>query len=63
MERSLAELESIVRNRICSVCTERTVDAHVRNLRKKIGSLADGTERIKGVRGIGYLYAVPAVTN
>jgi hypothetical protein len=24
--RSLAELESIVRNRICSVCTERTVD-------------------------------------
>jgi hypothetical protein len=23
MERSLAELESIVRNRICSVCTER----------------------------------------
>ena len=26
MERSLVELESIVRNRICSVCTERTVD-------------------------------------
>lgn len=25
MERSLVELESIVRNRICSVCTERTV--------------------------------------
>ena len=24
MERSLVELESIVRNRICSVCTERT---------------------------------------
>ena len=26
MERSLVELESIVRNRICNVCTERTVD-------------------------------------
>jgi hypothetical protein len=25
--RSLVELESIVRNRICGVCTERTVDA------------------------------------
>src|SRR4051812_20100444 len=24
MERSLAELESIVRNRVCNVCTERT---------------------------------------
>jgi hypothetical protein len=26
MDRSLVELESIVRNRICQVCTERTVD-------------------------------------
>jgi hypothetical protein len=26
MGRSLVELESIVRNRICSVCTDRTVD-------------------------------------
>lgn len=26
MGRSLVELESIVRNRICKVCTERTVD-------------------------------------
>jgi hypothetical protein len=26
MDRSLVELESIVRNKICSVCTERTVD-------------------------------------
>lgn len=26
MERSLAEVESIVRNRICRVCTERTAD-------------------------------------
>jgi len=39
---------------------DRSIDTHVCNLRKKIGLLADGTERIKGVRGIGYLYAVPA---
>jgi len=26
MRRSLVELESIVRNQICAVCTERTVD-------------------------------------
>jgi hypothetical protein len=26
MERSLGELESIIRNRICKVCTERTVN-------------------------------------
>jgi DNA-binding response OmpR family regulator len=38
---------------------DRSIDTHVCNLRKKIGLLADGTERIKGVRGIGYLYAVP----
>ena len=39
---------------------DRSIDTHVCNLRKKIGLLADGTERIKGMRGIGYLYAVPS---
>jgi two-component system response regulator CpxR len=38
---------------------DRSIDTHVCNLRKKIGLLPDGTERIKGVRGIGYLYALP----
>ena len=37
---------------------DRSIDTHVCNLRKKIGLLPDGTERIKGVRGIGYLYAM-----
>src|SRR6516162_11837241 len=37
---------------------DRSVDTHVCNLRKKVGHYADGTERIKGVRGIGYLLAV-----
>ncbi len=36
---------------------DRSIDTHVCNLRRKIGLLEDGTERIKGVRGIGYLYA------
>jgi len=35
---------------------DRSVDAHVGNLRKKLGPLADGRQRIKTVRGRGYLY-------
>ena len=42
---------------------DRSIDTHVCNLRKKIGLLPQGTERIKGVRGIGYVYALPAETN
>jgi DNA-binding response OmpR family regulator len=36
---------------------DRSIDTHVCNLRKKIGHLKDGTDRIKGIRGTGYLYA------
>jgi two-component system response regulator CpxR len=36
---------------------DRSVDTHICNLRRKIGRLTDGTERIKGIRGTGYLYA------
>jgi two-component system response regulator CpxR len=39
---------------------DRAIDTHVYSLRKKTGRLEDGSERIKGIRGIGYLYAVPA---
>jgi DNA-binding response OmpR family regulator len=38
---------------------DRSIDTHIYNLRKKIGALPDGTERIKGIRGAGYLYTVP----
>src|SRR5262245_56369282 len=38
---------------------DRSIDTHVCNLRRKIGPLEDGSERIKGVRGIGYFYACP----
>jgi two-component system response regulator CpxR len=37
---------------------DRSIDTHVSNLRKKLGPRPDGLERIKGVRGIGYLYAL-----
>jgi len=36
---------------------DRSIDVHVSSLRKKLGPKADGSERIKTVRNIGYLYA------
>jgi two-component system response regulator CpxR len=36
---------------------DRSIDTHVCNLRRKIGRLKDGTDRIKGIRGTGYVYA------
>jgi two-component system response regulator CpxR len=37
---------------------DRSIDTHVSNLRRKLGPAPDGSERIKGVRGIGYQYAL-----
>lgn len=39
---------------------DRSIDVHVSNLRKKLGHEVDGMERIKSVRQIGYLYALPS---
>lgn len=40
---------------------DRSIDVHISSLRKKLGPEVDGIERIKTVRGVGYLYAlVPA---
>ena len=38
---------------------DRSLDMHVSSLRKKLGTLAGGEERIKTVRGIGYQYTRP----
>jgi two-component system response regulator CpxR len=38
---------------------DRSIDTHVSNLRRKIGRLKDGSDRIKAIRGTGYLYAKP----
>lgn len=35
---------------------DRSLDMHVSNLRKKLGPLPSGEERIKTVRGVGYQY-------
>ena len=38
---------------------DRSLDMHVSNLRKKLGPLGGGEERIKTVRGVGYQYTRP----
>ncbi len=38
---------------------DRSLDMHVSNLRKKLGPLENGQERIKTVRGVGYQYVCP----
>jgi two-component system response regulator CpxR len=38
---------------------DRSIDVHVSSLRKKLGHKVKGIERIKTIRGIGYLYALP----
>ena len=37
---------------------DRSLDMHVSNLRKKLGMREDGTERIKTIRSVGYIYTV-----
>ena len=39
---------------------DRSIDMHVSKLRKKLGEQADGAERIKTIRGVGYIYALPS---
>lgn len=38
---------------------DRSLDMHVSSLRRKLGPLAGGEERIKTVRGVGYQYMRP----
>ena len=37
---------------------DRSLDMHVSNLRKKLGQRDDGSERIKTIRSVGYIYTV-----
>ena len=39
---------------------DRSLDVHLSNLRRKLGPLPDGGERIKTVRGVGYQYVKPS---
>jgi DNA-binding response OmpR family regulator len=38
---------------------DRSIDMHVSNLRKKLGHTSGDRERIKAVRGFGYIYTLP----
>ena len=38
---------------------DRSIDTHVWSLRRKVGNALDGTEKIKSIRGVGYLYVLP----
>ncbi|MBX3283201.1 MAG: response regulator transcription factor [Acidobacteria bacterium] len=37
---------------------DRSLDMHISNLRKKLGSRKDGSTRIKTIRSVGYIYTV-----
>jgi DNA-binding response OmpR family regulator len=37
---------------------DRSLDMHISNLRKKLGVRPDGTERIKTIRSVGYIYTL-----
>jgi two-component system response regulator CpxR len=41
------------------VSFDRSVDTHISRLRRKLGPHAHGEERIKTIRGIGYIYTLP----
>lgn len=45
-----------------AVAYDRSLDVHASSLRRKLGPLADGSERIRAVRGTGYFYANPVST-
>jgi DNA-binding response OmpR family regulator len=42
---------------------DRSIDMHISNLRKKLGHRSGTTERIKTVRGVGYIYAKPSAAD
>ncbi len=38
---------------------DRSIDVHISSLRKKLGHKVKGVDRIKTIRGIGYIYGLP----
>jgi two-component system response regulator CpxR len=38
---------------------DRSIDVHISNLRKKLGSHPKGVDRVRTLRGSGYIYQVP----
>ena len=56
------EREQIVKEILGRECApdDRSIDVHISNLRKKLGRSADGSDRIRAIRGIGYIFVSPA---
>ena len=42
---------------------DRSIDVHISNLRRKLGTYPDGADRIRGIRNVGYIYARPPRSN
>jgi two-component system response regulator CpxR len=38
---------------------DRSIDTHISHLRRKLGPYEGGAERIKTIRGVGYIYVLP----
>ena len=50
-------VKAVLRREIASL--DRSIDVHVSNLRKKLGPAPDGGDRIRAIRGVGYIYVLP----
>ena len=53
------ELAKIALGRLFSPF-DRSVDMHISKLRKKLGENGKAEELIKTIRGVGYIYSLPA---
>jgi DNA-binding response OmpR family regulator len=51
------ELSQLVLDRKLSPY-DRSLDMHISNLRKKLGARGDGSDRIKTIRSVGYIYTL-----
>jgi two-component system response regulator CpxR len=39
---------------------DRSIDMHISRIRRKLGERPDNAERIKAIRGVGYIYTLPS---
>lgn len=53
-------VKAVLRRELVSF--DRSIDVHVSNLRRKLGPAPDGGDRIRAIRGIGYVYVLPGKT-
>ena len=48
--------ESVLERKLSAF--DRSLDMHISNLRKKLGTRSDGSDRIKTIRSVGYIYTL-----